>query len=542
MSRKNRKKSIPKKLPSPTIDAAPSPKMKVNAMDVFRATNEAAKNVLMKEARAVATRDGFENFISRVGLNTDNPSSESFYGFNLITQNRILLEAAYRGSWIAGVMIDSVADDMTRAGIDITTSDKSDLRLLFQNMTRLQIWQSLNFNAKWGRLYGGSCAVMQIEGQEFASPLDPSTIAKDQFKGLVVFDRWQLNPLMSPVISSGPNMGLPMYYAIVNDPRSYDPAAPTATGQVTVHYSRVIRFTGIDLPYFQAITEMMWGESFLERLWDRLIAFDNASLSSGQLIDRANLRTIGIDGLRQIVAAGGAAQAGLEAQFEMMRLAQTNEGLTLIDKNDTFAATAYSFAGLSDMMLQKLQELSGASGIPLIRLLGQLPAGLGGGGNGEADLRMYYDSINAQQNSKLRDPMDTLLKVLWRSTYGKPAPEDMEFTFRSLWQMDSKGKAEVAKSVAETVIGAFDSGMFGRATALQELRDSSADTGIFSNITDEDIAEAEDDPAPTPDLPGEGGEEEEPGEPKEPEEKKESKALDAAPKGKWYSFNGSLKS
>lgn len=520
MSKKNRKKvklsSRPVSLPANS--ATPAKKLKVGAMDIFRATQDAARNVLAKEARSVSTADGFENFIARVGLHTDNPLSDSTYDFNLITRNRILLEAAYRGSWIAGVMIDSYADDMTRAGIDITTSDESDLRVLFQDFTRLQIWQSLNADIKWGRLYGGAIAVMQIEGQNLATPLDVSTVSKGQFKGLVVFDRWQLNPVLSPVIQSGPNMGLPMYYQIVNDPRSYDPEAPTATGQTTVHYTRCVRFTGIDLPYFQAITEMMWGESFLERLWDRLIAFDNASLSSGQLIDRANLRTVGIEGLREIIAAGGEAQAGLEGQFDLMRAAQVNEGLTLIDKNDTFQSTAYSFAGLSDMMLQKLQELSGASGIPLVRLLGQSPAGLGN--TGETDLRMYYDSINAAQNSKLRDPMDTLLRVMWRSSFGQPAPQDLEFTFKSLWQTDAKDKAEIAKTNTETILSAHEGGLVSTPTAMKELRSISGDTGLFSDISNEDIEEAELEPPPMPDeAPAESAE-------KPDNEKKPAKAQD----------------
>lgn len=488
-------------------------------MDVFRAANDAARAALTKEALGVATADGFVNFMTRVGLQTDNPLSPSTYDFNLITRNRILLEAAYRGSWIAGVMVDSVADDMTRAGIDITTSDKSDLRELHKNMTRLQIWQSINFDIKWGRLYGGSLAVMQIDGQDLASPLDVTTIGKDQFKGLVVFDRWQLNPVLTPVIKSGPNMGLPVYYQIVNNPESTDPTAASATGQLKVHHSRCIRFTGIDLPYYQAITEMMWGESFLERLWDRLIAFDNASMSSGQLIDRANLRTIAVEGLREIIAAGGEAQAGLEKMFDMIRLMQVSEGLTVIDKNDDFSTTAYSFAGLSDMMLQKLQELSGASGIPLIRLLGQGAAGLNA--NDESALRMYYDSINSQQNSKLRDPIDTLLKVMWRSTFGKQAPTDLEFTFKPLWQMDAKGKAEVAKSTTETVTAAYEGGLIPQSTALQELRDSSGDTGIFSNITDDQIAQADEELPPVPD--GEVDETEELGKEEKPKEKKEAK-------------------
>ena len=78
---------------------------------------------VVKAARAT---DGFDNFVSRLGLNNNNTLSAGTYTFNYITRNRILLEAAYRGSWIVGAIIDNPAEDMTRAGIDITTAKKDD--------------------------------------------------------------------------------------------------------------------------------------------------------------------------------------------------------------------------------------------------------------------------------------------------------------------------------------------------------------------------------------------------------------------------------
>lgn len=506
-------------------------------MDVFRAQDAASKEIV----RRAVTEDGFDNFVSRIGLNTNNTMSASTYDFNLVTRNRVLLEAAYRGSWLTGRVIDSIAEDMTREGIDITTSDKADLKVLGKNMSRLKIWQSLGTTIKWGRLYGGSLGVMQIEGQDMSTPLDPETIALGQFKGIAVYDRWMLNPLLSPVINSGPDIGLPAMYQLVTNPNQYDPNPnPNQSNQlggVNVHHTRCVRYTGIDLPFFQAITEMMWGESVLERMWDRLISFDNASLSSAQLIDRANLRTVGIAGLRQIIAAGGEAVEGLMKMFNMMRLLQVNEGLTLIDKDDTFATTAYSFAGLSDMLLQFGQQLAGASEIPLVRLFGQSPAGLSA--TGEADLRMYYDTINAQQEAKLRNPVEVLLKVMWRSTFGRSIPADLEFTFKPLWQMSAMDQATIAKTNTETVSLAFGDGLISQKTGMEELRDSSSDTGLFANITDEDINAAEEDAAPMPDDSENSGSDEEdvdgsdkPGEGKEKTDGPTPKTADSKPK--WF--------
>lgn len=450
--------------------------------------------------KAARGRDGFDNFISRLGLNNDNTLSAGSYTFNYITRNRILLEAMYRGSWIVGAIIDNPAHDMTRAGIDITTVDGEDnIKKLKAAMSRLSIWKSLCHLAQWGDMYGGAIGVIQIKGQSLETPLQLDTVGKGQFQGIVVYDRWQLNPQLVDVIDSGPDTGLPSYYQIVNNPTSIDPTSMPATGLVRVHHSRCIRYTGIDLPYFQAITEMMWGESVLERLFDRLISFDNTTMSTASLVDRANLRTVGVEGLREIIAAGGEAYEGLIAFFEMIRQLQVNMGLTIIDKNDEFKTDSYTFSGLSDVMLQFAQQLSGASGQPLIRLFCQSPAGLNA--TGDNDLRMYYDNINSKQETKFRNGLEIVLKCLYRSEFGTEMPDDLEFSFTPLWQQTPTDKANNTKTNTETILAAAE--LTGAECALQELRDSSGDTGLFSNITDKQIKAAKelDEEPPIPDMP-----------------------------------------
>lgn len=378
---------------------------------------------------------------------------------------------------------------MTRAGVTITTSKAADnIKKLTVALTRLQIRNSLSSLIKWGRLYGGALGVFQIEGQDLATPLSLDTVGLNQFKGLSIYDRWQLNPDLTDVIQSGPEAGLPKYYYIVLGNDLNQTGTNTSTGQIKVHHTRCIRMIGIELPFWQAITEMMWGESLLERVWDRLISFDDTTLSAANLVDRAQLRTVSIDGLREIIAAGGKAADGLVAMFEMVRQFQSNEGITLLDKNDVFQTNSYTFAGLSDILLQFGQQVSGASGIPLVRLFGQSPAGLSA--TGDADIRMYYDNINAQQESRLRIAMDKIIRITYRSTFGEACPDDLDFTFTPLWQMSAIDRSNINKTTTDTIIAAHQEGAIDTATMMRELRDSNAEFGLFGNITDEQINEA----------------------------------------------------
>jgi DNA topoisomerase IB len=290
----------------------------------------------------------------------------------------------------------------------------------------------------------------------------------------------------------GKDLGKPEFYKVV----------PAAAGYplLKVHYSRVMRFDGIELPYYQKIAENMWGLSVIERMMDRLLAYDSATLGAAQLLYKAYLRVIGVSGFREALANGGKEEQSVIKQFKYMRQMQMNEGITLLDKEDSFEVHQYNFAGVGELLDKFGEQISGACEIPLVRLFGQSPAGLSS--TGESDLRNYYDSINKRQNNQMRPGLKKLFDIISRSSLGKELPEDFEFQFTPLWQMSDKEKADIATVDCTTVQNAFGSGMIGKATAVKELRQQSRISGRFTNITDEDIKAAEEEdknPPPSPD-------------------------------------------
>ncbi|NTG00097.1 DUF1073 domain-containing protein [Agrobacterium rhizogenes] len=436
----------------------------------------------------VKTNDSFQNFAARVGIGTDSMATGTTYGLNPISRNRVLLEFMYRGSWLVGKAVDVPAEDMTRAGIDLNgTTSPDDIETLQSAMERLRIWKAMSNTIKWARLYGGALAVMLIDGQDVETPLRPETVTKGQFKGLLVLDRWMVQPsIEKPVTDFGPDLGQPMEYVVNQN-------APALMNK-RVHYTRVIRIEGYELPFQQKITENGWGLSVLERLYDRLIAFDSATQGAAQLIYKAHLRTYKVKDLRKVIAAGGFALEALLKQMDMIRKFQSNEGMTLMDAEDDFEAHQYTFAGLSDITLQFAQQLSGAIDIPIVRLFGQSPAGMNA--TGESDLRNYYDFINAQQEDRLRPGLAALLQVLHRSELGVAPPKSFNFRFNPLWQMSEKERADIANVISTAVTAVEGASIISRATALKELRQSSDITGVFSNISDEEIKEAEGDEPP----------------------------------------------
>ncbi len=119
------------------------------------------------------------------------------------------------------------------------------------------------------------------------------------------------------------------------------------------------------------MTENEWGMSVVERIWDRLTAFDSATVGAAQLVYKAHLRTYKVEKLRELIALGGPAFEALLKNIDLIRQFQSNEGMTLMDAKDTFETHQYSFSGLDDILSQFAEQISGAVGIPLVRLFGQ---------------------------------------------------------------------------------------------------------------------------------------------------------------------------
>lgn len=438
---------------------------------------------------SIKTADSFVNLAARLGYGAGSLQDHASFTVDYVSRIPSTLEAAYRSNWLCGKVIDAYAQDMTRAGIEILSDgmDPDDVEQMHEDIERLKIWHELTDAVKWGRLYGGGIVVMLIDGQDLSTPLRLDTVGKDQFKGLLALDRWQVDPTLGELVTEyGPELGMPKYYRVT-------PAAKALINE-KIHHSRVIRIDGLELPFRQRLAENGWGQSVLERLWDRVIAFDSTTEGAAQLVYKAHLRTLKIDKLREIVATGGAALAGLKKQIEFMRSSQTNEGMTVLDGTDEFETHTYTFAGLDDLLLQFGQQLSGATGIPLVRLFGQSPAGLNS--SGESDLRTYYDNVAQEQDQKLRPGLNKVLELAHRSTFGKPLPEGFGFEFVPLWQLTEDQKADVLAKKTAAICDAYNAGIVSWSVALKELRQAARVTGVFTNITDEDINEAESAPPP----------------------------------------------
>lgn len=436
--------------------------------------------------RQQRTNDSFQNPMTRSGVFMPNALEATEYTLTRFTRNWQTINALYRSHWIVRRIIDVIPEDMIKNGYHILTQLSPDqikkiVRCDRTTRTSRRILEGL----KWGRLYGGAGALIMIEGHEnqLDQPLDYDMIMPGSYKGLLVLDRWSGVTPEDKLVSdiSDPEFGMPEYYTVSSD---------ALTVGIRVHHSRIIRFMGRPLPYLEQLAETYWGASELEHVIDELKKRDNVSWNIAMLTFMANLRVMKMDGMGQLLATGNEqAQMQLYNTIQGMNAMMNNNSLQVLGENDSYETHQYTFGGIGETYDRFMMDVAGAAETPVTKLFGRSPAGMNA--TGESDMQNYYDTIEEKQEADLRPVYDKILPIMFISTLGG-IPDDWDYEFNPVRRPRDDEMADLASKNTDSVTKAFQAGMVSQRTALKELRQQAEMTGMWSNITDEDIEKADD--------------------------------------------------
>jgi len=137
-------------------------------------------------------------------------------------------------------------------------------------------------------------------------------------------------------------------------------------------------------------------------------------------------------------------------------------------------------------LIQMFQlQLAGAAKMPVSLLWGRMYNGLGN--SGEGDERIYEKTIASEADVTLRPAVEKLLPVICMSELGE-VPDDLVLDFPSIRVLDEKEKAELAKTVVDSITVCVNTGLMSPRVAAKELKTQSDITGFGSNLTDEAVA------------------------------------------------------
>lgn len=458
-----------------------------------RLTNDAGRNVGRK-----LTLDEFVNPLARSGAGMPNLLEATEYPLTRFTQNWQVLNSLYRSHWVVQKIINTIPQDMMKNGYDLQSDINPDqIQKISKIIRQTRLHSKILNGLYWGRLYGGAAGIIMIDGEadRMDEPLDLDRVMPGAFKGLLIMDRWSgIQPSADLITDiTDPDFGMPEYYEVT---------LPEGQGVIQLHNSRVCRFTGREMPYLEKLAENYWGTSEMEHVFSELKKRDNVSWNIALLTFMANIRVMKIDGMEQLLAYGGdKSQQALYNTLEGLNMMLNNNGIQILGKDDSYESHQYTFSGLGEVYDRFMMDVSGACGIPVTKLFGRSPAGMNS--TGDADMDNYYDTIEQSQESQLRPVLDKLLPIVCMSALGA-VPDDLDYIFNPVRRPSNDEKQSLGSQQTAAVVQAYTAGLVSEKTALRELQGSSKLTGMWTNITDEQIEAASDQPeaAGEMDIPG----------------------------------------
>lgn len=436
-----------------------------------------------------ASRDGLQNVVAGLGTNRDKMSFTEYATPTILTRDT--LGNMYRDSWLSRKIVDIPAEDMTRTWRQVMFDDESVGDKRVDNQFDLEdAERSFQLRAKvrqaltWARLYGGSVLLLGVGDQkDYDKPLDPASVKKGDLRFIMPFDRWLCIPVGDYDYRdiSSPDFGMPEFYTIAQ------------AKSLRIHRSRVIRFIGRELPYYESLRVNRWGDSVLQSVYDTLRSRDTVSASIASMMFEANVDVVKAPDLAEMLATPEG-ESILIKRFQTAAMLKSFNRMLLLDGTEEYEKKSNSFSGLDSIMREFRTEVAGAADIPVSRLFGISASGLNASGDNE--VRNYYDMVRAQQEAALRPALEKLDEVLLRHVFGS-IPDDYRFEFPSLWQTSDTEKANIQKTRADRDKIYYDMGVLTEGAIARELKES----GTFTTMTEQDVKLAEElasEPDPEP--------------------------------------------
>lgn len=416
--------------------------------------------------------DGLKNVVTGLGVPGFDKNANASWSHTPLAREQ--LAAAYKSNYLASRIVDTVANDSVRNGRqwELGADDVAKIEAVEREV---KLFPYLRKTSIRSRLFGGAAIFIGTGAEELSEPLD---VDREDLQYLTCLSRRVLTAGMPERDVRSSDFGRPAHYDMTS-----------GTGvTLRIHPSRLVRMVGVDDPDDDLgyDAHQGWGYSVLEPVNCAVQDAIAANMNVAHLINEANVDVFGIKHFTEGLARGGKEYE--QAVVSRMQLTQQAKSVTraiLMDQEDSYDRKQTGFANLDRIMVQFLQIVAGASGIPATRLLGIAPGGLNS--TGDADERIYFDQVAQDQNLVLTPALQNLDALIVKRALGSPTDE-ASYAWSPLRQMTEQERADIADKLTSAgqkmaVTGAFTSEEI-RAGVSSGLTTSGAMPGLEQAMAD----------------------------------------------------------
>lgn len=359
------------------------------------------------------------------------------------------IEAAelWRGDDIVKRVIELPALEMYREGFECKTEDTDQTAAIMKTIEDHNIVPALRQAKMYERAYGGAAIfpILNDGERDFRKPLNKSRIR--EITALHVLEPSELD-----VVS---------WYGDIADQRyrrpeifRLNPIAPGTVsagmlGMTEIHESRLVVWPGVRVSHRMVNgARPGWGDSVLTMMKSALRGFNLAWGAISTLIADFAQAVIKMKGLAAMLAAGNITE--VQARMRMVEISRSIARAVLIDADEHYERQSTNVSGLPDLADRVASRLAAAANMPLTRMMGQSPKGLGN--EGDSDVTWWNGQISGLQEEethRVRAIVDFFLLAKDGPTKGQQ-PKSLTLAWLPLDMPSEKEDAEARKVQAET--------------------------------------------------------------------------------------------
>lgn len=370
----------------------------------------------------------------------------------LISNIRQILSEIYVEHGIVQTLIDVPVDDAFRGGIDIKSDQLSEEEVqdLVQFADRQGVLKNFIQAQKWMRLFGGA-AVLLINDDDPATPLEPKDLEQDSEMHFKAVDQWELYYGLK---SEGYQEG---------DWLAKEPEFFNYYGH-KVHKSRVIPMVGKMAPSLIRPKLRGWGVSVLEtviRSYNQYLKSVNLSF---EVLDEFKVDVFKIDGLNNALMSPGGSDKVMR-RIQMANLQKNYQDSIAMDAKDDYSSKQLTFSGLAEVMREIRMQIAADLRMPLTKLFGISASGFN---SGEDDIENYNAMIESEIRSKVKYDLIRVLEVCCQIKFGH-IPDDLKVEFKPLRILTAEQEETVKNQKLQRILSCQQAGFMTAKEAKQAI-------------------------------------------------------------------------
>ena len=416
---------------------------------------------------ARVTTDGLVNMVSGMGSTRDKGGQAQYY---VSAMSEAELLTAYTASSLAARVVDMPAQDACREWRE-WSAETADTSLIEKEEKRLGVQLKVLQAQRMARLFGGCALVIGDGATDPSKPLDPERIGIGGLKYLKMLTMRQLTP--GPLVDTlaADNFGEPEYWNL----------STRDSAGVRIDPSRLVIFHGVEpLRDYTYTSNTGWGHSVLQGGLESVKRVDEVAGNILSLVYEAKVDVFGIPDLMQNLQTRGDDYANeVIRRVTLAATAKGINGMLIRDALETYDQKSASFGTLDTILDRFMQLACAAHGIPMTLLFGTSPGGMNA--TGDADTRGYYDRVRVHQTMRMEPAMAVLDECLIRSALGD-RPDEVFYSWRSLWQPTAKEKAEVGKLVVDAMVAIDGMELLADEAISKALVNALTECGAFPGL------------------------------------------------------------